>query len=73
MIHDYEQDYYDLRDEYEDLQTELEDVKADLQEYENCNDPIKDSEKFIEKLKLENLYSEELKDFIEKYMKFYND
>lgn len=33
---------------------------------------IQDVNTFIDKLKLDNLYSEEMEKFIENYMKFYN-
>ena len=33
---------------------------------------IQDVDTFIDKLKLDNLYSEEMEKFIENYMKFYN-
>lgn len=63
----------ELETELEAVQQELEDCKAELAKYENLNDPIRDSERFIELLKRENLYDKNLEEFINRYMRFYND
>lgn len=66
-------DIEELEAELEEVNQELEDCRAELAEYENLNDPIRDSEQFIELLKRENLYSKELEEFIDNYMRFHND
>lgn len=55
----------ELEDKIEDLDTQLADMEI--------ADGIKDKNIFIDRLKLENLYSRELEEFIENYLKFYND
>ena len=63
---DYWQDEYnDLEEKCDDLECQIEDLAI-----KNC---IKDINNFIWKLKLENLYTEELEEFINNYVKFYND
>lgn len=66
-------DIEELEAELEEVNQELEDCKAELAEYENLNDPIRDSEQFIELLKRENLYNKKLEEFINHYMRFHND
>lgn len=79
-INDLEQELDDLNDYVADMESDIADLRDDLdnaedelKQYKNCNEPIKDSEKFIERLKLDNLYSSELESFIERYLRFYND
>lgn len=55
----------ELEDKIEDLDTQLADMEI--------ADGIKDKNIFIDRLKLENLYTKELEEFIENYLKFYND
>ena len=55
----------EIRDIIDDMDEEIENYSED-----EC---IKDLNNFIHKLKIDNLYSPEIKEFIENYIKFYND
>lgn len=68
-IEELESDNYS-QDEYI---TELEnDLAAAQKELETMSDTIKDIDNFIFRLKAENLYTEELENFIEYYLKYHN-
>lgn len=63
---DYQQSEYD----------ELEEIKDDLERQVNdlkMKDGINDLEDFIFRLKVNGLYSDKLQDFIDEYLKYYND
>ena len=69
-IYELESDNYS-KDEYI---TELENDLAETQEeLENNQNGIKDIEEFITRLKVDNLYTEELENFIKYYLKCYNN
>ncbi len=55
---------YKLENEVDELDTELEALEI--------NKGIKDTNNFIFKLKVDNLYTEKLEDFINNYLKYYN-
>lgn len=58
--------------EYDDMEKECDRLKEELKEVDYVAD-IRSLDNFIWKLKLDNLYTEELEEFIENYVKFYND
>lgn len=58
-------EYDDVEEQREELETQIEDLTS--------YDGIKNIDNFIFKLKTENMYTDELKEFIENYLKFYND
>lgn len=51
---------------------EITDVLDELDDIDDSN-TIKDLDNFIFKLKVEDLYTEEIETFIENYIKFYNN
>ena len=58
--------------EYEILDEELDKVNSQLEDM-IIENGIKDINNFIWKLKLDNLYSKELENFLCNYLKYYND
>lgn len=51
---------------------ELEDEFYDLQEkYDNVK--LKDTDNFVRQCKIRNLWTKELDDFLEEYLRFFND
>ena len=71
-VEELENDVEYWQDEYNDIEEER-DMLMDQVENVEVYEGIKDLDNFIWKLKLENLYTDELKEFIEHYLKFYND
>ena len=59
----------ELINKINELEVELEDVKSQF-ESDKC---INDLDNFIWKLKLDNLYTTQIENFINQYMRFYND
>lgn len=59
----------ELINKINELEVELEDVQSQL----NSDKCIKDLDNFIWKLKVDNLYTTEIEEFINQYMRFYND
>jgi len=62
-------DYW--KSEYEDLEEQLEDANNQIEDLEISNG-IKDINNFIWRLKLDNLYSNKIENFINEYLRFYN-
>ena len=58
--------------EYDEMEEQRDDLKQQLQELQYVAD-IRSLDNFIWKLKLENLYTKELEEFICNYVKYYND
>ncbi len=65
---DFENNIQKIRDNLEEINCIIDDL--DLTDEDNM---IKNLDNFIFKLKCENLYTEQIENFIENYMKFYND
>lgn len=69
----------ELEQRVEDLEIELDCANDEIQDLENqINnfqdwDGIKDMDNFIWKLKLDNLYTEKLEEFIKNYFKWHNN
>lgn len=59
----------ELIDKINELEVELDDVKSQL-ENDKC---IKNLDNFIFKMKVDNIYTPKIEEFIEQYMRFYND
>lgn len=65
---------FDLRETIYDLRGHLEDLNEVYQLIENQNTKtIKDIDNFKRELKRDNLYTEELENFINQYMIYYNN
>lgn len=65
---------FDLRETIYDLRGHLEDLNEVYQIIENQNTKtIKDIDNFKRELKRDNLYTEELENFINQYMIYYNN
>lgn len=64
-----------LEDNIQQIRDNLEEITNVLDELDDVDDSniIKNLDNFIFKLKIENLYTEELETFIDNYMKFHND
>ena len=58
--------------EHTEIEEQRDDLKQQLQELQYVAD-IKSLDNFIWKLKLENLYSKEIEEFICNYVKYYNE
>lgn len=58
--------------EFNEIEEINEELEEQLENQEEC-EHIKNLDNFIWKLKLENLYTNELEQFLENYMKFNND
>ena len=65
----FEQNIQEIKDYLENIDCILDDLEPE----EEDDESIKNLDNFIEKLKEDNLYTEELEMFIDNYMKFYND
>lgn len=63
-------DYW--QEEYNDMEEQKEELDEQLADMEIANG-IKDINNFIWKLKLDNLYSRELEEFINIYLRCYNE
>lgn len=61
---------HDIRWEINDAQDKLNEIEEKAKKDKNLG--IRDVDYFIKRLIAENLYTNEMKDFIDKYMKFYN-
>lgn len=61
----WQREYDDMEEERDKLQEQLDDVE----EYEG----VKNLDNFIQRLKLDNLYTDKLENFIDDYLKFHND
>lgn len=59
----------ELVNKINELEVELDDVKSQL-ESDKC---IKNLDNFIFKMKVDNVYTSEIEEFIKQYMRFYND
>lgn len=60
-------------DNLEDAINLLDEVLANTKELKDMSNAIYDVNKFTAHLVLEGLYSSKLEDFIEKYMRYYNE
>lgn len=64
-------DYW--QSEYEDLNEQLEDANNQIDNLSSqLSKGIKDIDNFIWRLKVDNLYTEEITNFITYYLKYYN-
>ena len=76
-----EKDRDEWKQQAESLQDELDSLNEYVTELENENfelsndicSGIKDIDRFIYRLKLEDLWTDELGDFLENYLKFHNN
>lgn len=76
-----EKDRDEWKQQAESLQEELDSLNEYVTELENKNyelsndicGGIKDIDRFIYRLKLEDLWTDELGDFLENYLKFHNN
>lgn len=59
-------------EEWNCLQEEIDELKDQLKVYEEVYNPIKNLNNFIWELKNENLFTKELEEFINHYMKYHN-
>ena len=59
----------ELINKINELEVELEDIKSQF-ESDKC---IKNLDNFILKLKVDNVYTQQMEEFINQYMRFYND
>lgn len=67
-----------LYDNLEEIKWDLEKANDTLEEIESAeveieSNTIKDVDKFVFKLKADNLYSPEIQEFLISYMQFYNN
>lgn len=70
-----------LEDKEDELEDELRDLEDELSDYEqDCKDLEKyqkgvwiNVDDFIYRLKIDNMYDNKIEDFIEQYIKFYNN
>lgn len=65
-----------LWDNLEEIKWDLEKANDTLEEIESAeveSNTIKDVDKFVFKLKADNLYSPEIQEFLISYMQFYNN
>ena len=69
-MEDFVECVHDMIDEIRDKLDDMELNYPDIPEYVN---PIINSDNFIDKLKLEGLCTPELEDFINSYLRWYND
>lgn len=69
MLEKVRDEFNNLIDIVNDLNLAIDNAEAE----ENDTTRIKSLDNFINRLKLDNLYSKELEEFIENYLKFYND
>ena len=68
-IEDFVECVHDMVDEIKD---KLEDIELNYPTIPNYVDPIINTRNFIDKLKLEGLYTNELEEFIIIYLRYYN-
>lgn len=59
----------ELINKINELEVELDDIKSQF-ESDKC---IKKLSKFLWKLKVDNVYTPQIEEFINQYMRFYND
>lgn len=70
-IDDLENEVSSLESDNEDLDKEIDKLNEQLEE--PCEEGIKNLENFIWRLKLDGVYTDKIQDFINNYMRFYNE
>ena len=62
-----------VKDNLEEINDRIDEIELQLKDLPCVYDPIYNVNNFIDELKKNCLYSEEIKEFIETYMRFYNE
>lgn len=61
------------RDNILDIQNKLDEIILNLNDIPEVINPIKDVDKFMDHLRLNNLMTDELETVIDNYLRYYND
>ena len=61
------------RDNISDIQDKLDEIILNLNDIPEVINPIKDVDKFMDHLRLNNLMTDELETVIDNYLRYYND